>query len=158
MIRKDVALSVYQWTGSNNADLGNEGNWANVSNPGTVGTPGLNDVAIIQVGEGLYGVIDVDALDIVQASGAPTISITGSSTQVTAASVGIGYGFTLDTGAYLQAGNLGIDGDGTSVVVENGSYLYDLSSNENDVLNIGAGAGKASVLVTKGRLLRLQLC
>jgi T5SS/PEP-CTERM-associated repeat protein len=143
-------LSVYQWSGSSNADLANEGNWVNTSNPGTVGTPGTNDVAIIQVGQGLYGIIDVDALDIVQASGAPTISITGSSTQVTAASVGIGYGFTLDTGAYLQAGNLGIDGDGTKVIVQNNAYLYDLSSAENDVLTIGAGAGDASVLVTKG--------
>ena len=143
-------MSVYQWIGSSNADLGNEGNWVNTSNPGTVGTPGTNDVGIIQVGQGLYGVIDVAALDIVQASGAPTISITGSSTQVTAASVGIGYGFTLDTGAYLQAGELGIDGDGTSVIVQNNAYLYDLSSAENDVLTIGAGAGNASVLVTKG--------
>ncbi len=143
-------MSVYQWAGSRNADLGNEGNWVNVSNPGTVGTPGANDVAIIQVGQGLYGVIDVDALDIVQASGAPTISITGSSTQVTAASIGIGYGFTLDTGAYLQAGNLGIDGDGTAVIVENNSYLYDIGTSLNDNLTIGAGAGNASVLVTKG--------
>jgi hypothetical protein len=143
-------LSVYQWTGSSNADLANEGNWVNASNPGTLGTPGTNDVAIIQVGQGLYGVIDVAALDIVQASGTPTISITGSSTQVTATSVGIGYGFTLDTGAYLQAGALGIDGAGTSVIVENYAYLYDLSSTENDVLTIGAGAGNASVLVTKG--------
>ena len=143
-------MSVYQWAGSNDADLGNEGNWVNVSNPGTIGEPGTNDVAIIQVGQGLYGVIDVDALDIVQASGAPTISITGSSTQVTAASVGIGYGFTLDTGAYLQAGTLGIDGDGTSVTVENNAYLYDLGSVENDVLTIGAGSGNASVLVTRG--------
>ncbi|WP_174300689.1 hypothetical protein [Caulobacter sp. S45] len=143
-------MSVYQWTGSSNADLGNEGNWVNTSNPGTVGTPGLSDVAVIQVGEGLYGVIDVDALDIVQASGAPTISITGSSTQVTAASVGIGYGFTLDDGAYLQAGDLGIDGDGTSVIVQNNAYLFDSASAENDVLTIGAGSGNASVLVTKG--------
>ena len=94
-------MSVYQWTGSNNADLANQSNWVNVSNPGTVGTPGLNDVAMIQVGQGLYGVIDVAALDIVQASGAPIVSIVGSSTQVTAASVGIGYGFVLDDGAYL---------------------------------------------------------
>ena len=143
-------MSVYQWAGSSNADLGNEGNWVNISNPGTVGTPGTNDVAIIQVGQGLYGVIDVDALDIVQASGAPTVSITGSSTQVTAASVGIGYGFTLDTGAYLQAGNLGIDGDGTKVIVQNNAYLYDIGSSLNDVLTIGAGAGSAQVLVTKG--------
>ncbi len=148
--RQGVQVSVYQWAGSSNADLGNEGNWVNVSNPGTVGTPGINDVAIIQVGQGLYGVIDVDALDIVQANGAPTISITGSSTQVTAASVGIGYGFTLDTGAYLQAGELGIDGDGTTVLIENNSYLYDLASAENDVLTIGAGAGNATVTVTKG--------
>ena len=74
----------------------------------------------------------------------------GSSTQVTAASVGIGYGFTLDTGAYLQAGALGIDGDGTSVIVQNNAYLYDLAAAENDVLTIGAGSGNASVLVTKG--------
>ena len=141
---------VYQWTGSSNADLGNEGNWVNASNPGTVGVPGTNDVAIIQVGQGLYGVLDVDALDLVQASGAPTLSITGSSTQVTAASVGIGYGFTLDTGAYLQAGNLGIDGDGTAVIVENNAYLYDIGTSLNDNLTIGAGAGNASVLVTKG--------
>ena len=143
-------MSIYQWIGSSNADLGNEGNWVNSSNPGTVGTPGTNDVAIIQVGQGLYGSIDVAALDIVQASGAPTISITGSSTQVTAASVGIGLGFTLDTGAYLQAGALGIDGDGTSVIVQNNAYLYDDATAENDVLTIGAGSGNASVLVTKG--------
>ncbi len=143
-------MSLYQWIGSSNADLANAGNWVNTSNPGTVGTPGTNDVAIIQVGQGLYGVIDVAALDIVQASGAPTISITGSSTQVTAASVGIGLGFTLDTGAYLQAGELGIDGDGTSVVVQNNAYLYDDATAENGVLTIGEGSGNASVLVTKG--------
>ena len=143
-------MSVYQWLGSSNADLANEGNWANTSNPGTVGVPGTNDVAIIQVGQGLYGVLDVDALDIVQASGAPIVTITGSSTQVTAASVGIGYGFTLDDGAYLQAGAMGIDGDGTSVTVQNGAYLYDDATAENDVLTIGAGSGTASVLVTKG--------
>ena len=141
---------VYQWTGSNNADLGSAGNWVNITSPGMVATPGPTDVAIIQSGQGLYGVLDVDALDIVQASGAPTISITGSSTQVTAASVGIGYGFTLDTGAYLQAGNLGIDGDGTAVIVENNAYLYDSGTSLNDNLTIGAGAGNASVLVTKG--------
>ena len=142
-------MSVYQWTGSSNADLGNEGNWVNTSNPGTVQTPGTNDVAIIQVGEGLYGVLDVAALDLVQASGAPTLSITGSSTQVTAASVGIGYGFTLDTGAYLLAGALGIDGDGTAVIVQNNAYLYDLAG-QNDVLDIGASTGNATVLVTRG--------
>ncbi len=142
-------MSLYQWIGSNNSDLGNAGNWVNTSNPGTVGTPGTSDVAIIESGEGLYGTIDVEALDIVQASGAPTISITGSSTQVTAASVGIGYGFTLDTGAFLQAGELGIDGDGTSVVVQNNAYLYD-AAGENDVLTIGEGSGSASVLVTRG--------
>ncbi len=142
-------MSVYQWAGSSNADLGNAGNWVNTSSPGTVGTPGTNDVAIIEVGQGLYGVIDVAALDIVQASGAPTISITGSSTQVTAASVGIGYGFTLDTGAYLQAETLGIDGDGTTVTVQNGAFLYDLAG-QNDVLTIGAGSGNASLLVTRG--------
>ncbi len=142
-------MSVYQWVGPNDGDLGNEGNWVNTSNPGTVQTPGTNDVAIIQVGENLYGTLDVAALDLVQASGAPTVSITGSSTQVTAASVGIGYGFTLDTGAYLQAGNLGIDGDGTVVTVQNNAYLYD-SAGENDVLSIGAGFGSASLIVTRG--------
>ncbi len=143
-------MSVYQWTGSSNSDLGNEGNWVNTSNPGTVGTPGTSDVAVIQVGQGLYGTLDVSALDLVQGSGAPTISITGSSTQVTAASVAIAYGFTLDTGAYLQAGTLGIDGDGTAVTVQNNAHLYDLASAENDVLTIGASTGSASVLVTRG--------
>ncbi len=142
-------MSVYQWTGSSNADLGNEGNWANVSNPGTAGTPSTNDVGIIQVGQGLYGVIDVAALDLLQASGAPTLSITGSSTQVTAASVGIGYGFTLDTGAYLQAGALAIDGSGTAVTVQNNAFLDD-SAGENDVFTIAAGAGSGSLLITKG--------
>lgn len=142
-------MSVYQWTGSNNADLGNGGNWADVSDPGMGQPPGPNDVAIIQVGQGLYGTLNVAALDLVQASGAPTLSITGSSTQVTAASVGIGYGFTLDTGAYLQAGTLGIDGDGTVVTVQNNALLYD-SAGENDVLSIGASTGNAALLVTKG--------
>jgi hypothetical protein len=111
--------------------------------------PGTNDVGIIQVGQGLYGTLNVAGLDIVQASGAPTISITGSSTQITAASVGIGLGFTLDTGAYLQAGTLGIDGDGTSVTVQNNALLYD-SAGENDVLDVGSSSGNASLLVTKG--------
>ena len=149
-------MSVYQWAGSSNADLGNEGNWVNISNPGTVGTPGTNDVAIIQVGQGLYGVIDVDALDIVQASGAPTVSITGSSTQVTAASAGIGYGFTLDTGAYLQTGALGIDGDGTRVLVQNNAYFYD-SAGMNDVLTIGAGQRQRQPAGDQGRKFQLHL-
>ncbi len=142
-------MSVYQWTGSNSADLGNEGNWVNTSNPGTVGTPGTNDVAIIQVGQGLYGTLNVAALDLVQVTGVPALSITGSSTQVTAGSVGIGNGFTLDTGAYLQAGTLDIDGDGTAVTVQNNAYLYDMAG-QNDVLTIGASSGNASLLVTRG--------
>jgi hypothetical protein len=146
---KECVLSVYQWIGSNDADLGNGGNWVDTTEPGTGQPPGTNDVAIIQVGQGLYGVIDVAGLDIVQASGAPTISITGSSTQVTAASVGIGLGFTLDTGAYLQAGTMAIDGDGTFVTVQNNAYLND-SAGLNDVLTIGAGSGNATLLVTKG--------
>ena len=103
-------MSIYQWTGSNDADLGSGGNWVDTTEPGTEQPPGTNDVAIIEVGEGLYGTLNVAALDLVQASGAPPLSITGSSTQVTAASIGIGGDFTLDTGAYLQAGTLGIDG------------------------------------------------
>lgn len=142
-------MSVFQWLGSNNADLGNGGNWVDTTEPGMGQPPGTNDVAIIQVGQGLYGVINVAGLDIVQASGAPTISITGSSTQITAASVGIGLGFTLDTGAYLQAGTLGIDGDGTAVTVQNNALLYD-EAGLNDVLTIGASTGSATVLVTKG--------
>jgi len=142
-------LSVYQWIGSSNADLGNGGNWVDTTEPGMGQPPGSNDVAIIQVGQGLYGVLNVAGLDIVQASGAPTISITGSSSQITAASVGIGLGFTLDTGAYLQAGTLGIDGDGTSVTVQNNALLYD-SAGLNDVLSVGASSGNASLLVTHG--------
>jgi len=34
--------------------------------------------------------------------------------------------------------------------VQNNAFLYDLASDENDVLTIGAGSGNASVLVTKG--------
>jgi hypothetical protein len=129
--------------------LGNGGNWVDTAEPGMGQPPGPNDVAIIQVGQGLYGTLNVAGLDIVQASGAPTISITGSSTQVTAASVGIGLGFTLDTGAYLQAGTLGIDGDGTVVTVQNNALLYDYAG-ENDVLSIGASTGSASLLLTRG--------
>ena len=142
-------MSVYQWIGSSNADLGNGGNWVDTTEPGMGQPPGQNDVAIIQVGQGLFGTLNVAGLDIVQASGAPTISITGSSTQITAASVGIGLGFTLDTGAYLQAGTLGIDGDGTAVTVQNNALLYD-SAGLNDVLSVGASAGNASLLVTHG--------
>ncbi len=142
-------MSVYQWIGSNNADLGSGANWVDTTEPGTGQPPGLNDVAIIQSGQGLHGVLDVAGLDIVQAGGAPTISITGSSTQVTAASVGIGLGFTLDTGAYLQAGTMGIDEDGTSVTVQNNAYLYD-SAGQNDVFDVGASAGNASLLITRG--------
>jgi hypothetical protein len=142
-------LSLFQWIGSSNADLGNGGNWVDTTEPGMGQPPGVNDVAIIQVGQGLYGTLNVAGLDIVQASGAPTISITGSSTQITAASVGIGLGFTLDTGAYLQAGTLGIDGDGTAVTVQNNALLYDYAG-ENDVLSIGASTGRASVLLTRG--------
>ena len=142
-------MSVYQWTGSNASDLGSGGNWVDTTDPSTGQPPGPNDVAIIEVGEGLYGTLNVAALDLVEASGAPTLSITGSSTQVTAASVGIGGGFTLDTGAYLQAGTLGIDGDGTAVVVQNNALLYD-AAGENDVLTIGASSGNASLLVTRG--------
>jgi len=96
-------------------------------------------------------VIDVAALDIVQASGAPAISITGPSTQVTPASVGIGYGFTIDTGAYPQAGALSIDGDGTSVIVQNNAYLYDLASAENDVLTIGTRSAPAAISARRAR-------
>ena len=146
---KGASLSVYQWIGSNNADLGNGGNWVDTSEPGMGQPPGTNDIAIIQVGEGLYGTLNVAALDLVQASGAPPLSITGSSTQVTAASVGIGLGFTLDTGAFLQAGTLGIDGDGTDVTVQNNAILYD-SAGENDVFDLGASTGNATLLVTRG--------
>ncbi len=111
--------------------------------------PGPNDVAIIQNGQGLHGTLNVAGLDLVSDSATTSLSITGSSTQVTAASVGIGYGFTLDTGAYLQAGTLGIDGDGTAVTVQNNALLYDLAG-ENDVLSIGASTGAASLLITKG--------
>jgi T5SS/PEP-CTERM-associated repeat protein len=142
-------LSVFQWIGSNDADLGNGGNWVDTTEPGMGQPPGTNDVAIIQVGEGLYGTLNVAGLDIVQASGAPTISITGSSTQITASSLGIGLGFTLDNGAYLQAGTMGIDGDGTVVTVQNNALIYDLAG-ENDVLSIGASSGSANVLLTKG--------
>ncbi len=142
-------MSVFQWIGSNNADLGNGANWVDTTEPGMGQPPGPNDVAIIQVGQGLYGTLNVAGLDIVQASGAPSISITGSSTQVTAASVSIGLGFTLDTGAYLQAGTLGIDGDGTAVTVQNNALLYDMAG-LNDVLTIGNSTGNASVLLTKG--------
>jgi hypothetical protein len=142
-------LSLFQWIGSNNADLGNGGNWVDVTEPGMGQPPGPNDAAIIQVGQGLYGTLNVGALDIVQASGAPSISITGSSTQVTAGSVGIGLGFTLDTGAYLQAGTMAIDGDGTAVTVQNNAELYD-DAGSGDVLSIGASTGSASVLLTRG--------
>jgi len=142
-------LSLFQWIGSNNADLGNGANWFDTSEPGMGQPPGVNDVAIIQSGQGLNGTLSVAGLDIVSDSSKTSISITGSSTQVTAASVGIGLGFTLDTGAFLQAGTLGIDGDGTVVTVQNNAILYDLTG-EDDVLTIGASAGNASVLLTKG--------
>jgi len=141
-------LSVFQWIGANNADLGNGSNWVDTTEPGMGQPPGVNDVAIIQNGEGLYGTLNVAGLDIVSDSTTP-ISITGSSTQITAASVGIGLGFILDQGAYLQAGTLGIDGDGTAVTVQNNAELYD-QAGENDVLAIGASAGNANVLLTKG--------
>jgi autotransporter-associated beta strand protein len=141
-------MSVYQWIGGNDADLGNGGNWVDTTEPGMGQAPGTNDVAIIQVGAGLYGTLNVSGLDLVQASGAPPLSITGASTQVTAASVGIGLDFDLDDGAYLQAGTLGIDGDGTSVTVENNADLAD-SAGENDVFTIGASTGSASLLITR---------
>jgi len=147
--KKEHALSVYQWIGSNNADLGNGGNWLDTTEPGMGQPPGPNDVAIIQNGQGLFGTLNVAGLDIVSYSATTSISITGSSTQVTAASVGLGLGFTLDTGAYLQAGTLGIDGDGTAVTVQNNALLYDLAG-ENDVLTIGASTGSANLLLTKG--------
>ena len=144
-------MSAYQWTGSSAADLGNAANWVNISDPGSSPpqTPGTIDVAIVEVGQGLFGTLNVAALDLAQATGAPTLSITGSSTQVTAGSVGIGGGFTLDTGAYLQAGTMAIDGGGTAVTVQNNALLYD-SVGENDVLTIGASTGNASLLLTKG--------
>ncbi len=142
-------MSVFQWIGSNNSDLGNGGNWVDTTEPGMGQPPGPNDVAIIQSGQGLYGTLNVAGLDIVQYSGGPTISITGSSTQITASSLGIGLGFTLDNGAYIQAGTMGIDGDGTVVTVQNNALIYDLAG-ENDVLSIGASSGSANVLLTKG--------
>jgi len=142
-------LSVFQWIGSNNADLGNGGNWIDTTEPGMGQPPGPNDVAIIQSGQGLTGILNVAGLDIVSDSATTSISITGSSTQITAASVGIGLGFTLDTGAYLQAGTLGIDGDGTVVTVQNNAELYD-NAGENDVLSIGASTGNTTLLLTKG--------
>lgn len=142
-------MSVYQWTGSNNADLGSGGNWVDTTEAGTGQPPGTTDVAIIEVGEGLYGTLNVAALDLVQASGAPPLSITGSSTQVTAASIGIAGDFTLDTGAYLQAGTMAIDGGDTSVTVQNNALIYD-SAGENDVFDVGASTGNGSLLVTRG--------
>ena len=142
---------IYQWTGASNANVASQANWVDESNPGMGTVPGINDVAIIQVGQGIYGVMDVDALDIVQASGAPTISITGSSTAITAASIGIALGFTLDTGAFLQATDLAIDGSGTSMTVQNGAYLY-VAGDQNNNLDIGATSGSTSLLVTKGSI------
>jgi hypothetical protein len=142
-------LSVYQWIGPNSGDLGNGSNWVDTTDPGTGQPPGPNDVAIIQDGQGLTGMLDVAGLDIVQYSGGSSISITGSSTQITATSVGIALGFTLDNGAYMQAGTMGIDGDGTFVTVQNNALLYD-SAGLNDVLTIGIGSGSANVLLTKG--------
>ena len=117
--------------------------------PAWASRPGRTTWPSSRLGRALYGTLDVAGLDLVQASGAPTLSITGSSTQVTAASVGIGGGFTLDTGAYLQAGALGIDGGGTAVTVQNNATLYD-EAGQNDVLTLGASAGNASLLVTRG--------
>jgi hypothetical protein len=142
-------VSVFQWIGSNNSDLGNGANWVDTTEPGVGQPPGPNDVAIIQNGQGLSGTLNVAGLDVVSYSATTSISITGSSTQVTAASMGIGYGFTLDTGAYLQTGTLGIDGGGTAVTVQNNALLYD-SAGLNDVLSIGASTGNASLLITEG--------
>ncbi len=142
-------MSVFQWIGSNNADLGNGGNWIDTTEPGMGQPPGSNDVAIIQNGQGLHGILNVAGLDIVSDSATTSISITGSSTQITAGSVGIGLGFTLDSGAYLQAGTLGIDGDGTAVTVQNNALLYD-QAGEYDVLSIGASTGNTTLLLTKG--------
>jgi hypothetical protein len=142
-------LSTYQWIGPNHADLGNGANWTDTSGPGNGQPPGVNDVAIIHTGGGLQGVLNVATLDLIHTSGAPQISITGSSTQVTAASVVMGFQFTLDTGAYLQAGTLGIDGGGTTVTVQNNAFLED-SAGQNDVFTIGTGSGNASLLVTLG--------
>jgi len=145
-------LSVFQWTGLDNADLGNGGNWFDTDEPGQTQTPGVGDVAIIQNGQGLTGTLNVGVLDIVSDSATTSISITGSSTQVTAASVGIDYGFTLDTGATLQAGALAIGGDGTAVTVQNNAILDD-SAGLNDMLTIGDGSESASLLLTKGGIM-----
>ncbi len=140
---------IYQWTGNSNTDIGSQANWFDESNPGMGTVPRVNDVAIIQVGQGLFGTLNVDAMDIVQASGAPTISMTGSSTAVTAASLNIAYGFTLDTGAFLQSTDLSVDGSGTNVTVQNGAYLY-CAGDANNNLDIGATTGATNLTITKG--------
>lgn len=142
---------VYQWTGNSNADIGSQANWFDESNPGMGTVPGVNDVAIIQVGQGIFGTLNVASMDIVQSSGAPIVSIIGSSTAVTATALNIAEGFTLDTGAFLQSTDLSIDGSGSVITVQNGSYLY-VAGDQNNNLDIGATTGSTKMLVTKGSI------
>ncbi len=110
-------MSLYQWVGSNNADLGNGGNWVDTTEPGMGQPPGTNDVAIIQNGQGLYGTLNVAGLDIVSYSATTSISITGTGTA------------EIQRGAKLQL---------TSSVVSGQSITFESGAN---TLSLGDAAG-----------------
>ena len=118
-------MGEYQWGGSDSDDLGYLGNWFPLQG-GAIVEPGPNDVAIIEFGPALTGTLNVGALDLIQQGpGEPALTITGTSTQVTASSAGIGNTVSLEAGALLQVGTLSTaagcvftaSGAGTSVDV-----------------------------------------
>ncbi len=142
-------MSVYQRTGLNGSNLRSGGKCVDTTEPGMGQPPGSNDVADIQTGEGHHGTLDGAALGPVQASFAPTVSTSGASTQVIAAPVETGSGFTLDTHAFLLASNLRIVGEGTAAAGETDACPY-RAAGENGVLTSGAGDGSASLVITRG--------
>ena len=141
-------MSVYQRTSSNGSDLGNGGTCVGTAKPGMGQPPGSTDVAAIQAGEGRHGTLDGAALDLVQASLAPTVSAPGSSTQAKAAPVEPGCGFTLDTRAFLLASYLRIVGGGPAGAGETDAGPYRAA--DDGVLASGAGGRDTSLLVTCG--------
>ncbi len=58
-------MGEYQWSGTDNSDLGYLGNWFPLQG-GTIEEPGPNDVAIIEFGPALTGTLNVGALDLIQ--------------------------------------------------------------------------------------------
>ncbi len=107
-------MSVYQWTGSSAADLGNGGNWVDTSDPGTDQPPGPKDAAIIQSGEDLYGTRTSPCLISFKATAHPRFRSRDPARRLPPRRSATPMGFTLDAGA--STGN-------ASLLLTRGGYM-----------------------------------